>query len=449
MPSNAGTQMGKTLKSHDDATELDSATSNDPASSGGDADERSEIPGPTDVAVDPFRLPELASELLPAVSGEGGPDSGPASLAERVAAERERIQRQGPMPSAGTHRGGEVIDDRYVLVRPIDEGGMGVVWLAHSVPLEMDVALKLTHGWRAGTAAAKRMAREARAAARLTHPAVVRIYDFGQTGRGEPYLAMELLRGKSLGRHLDKSGPMPPTRAGALMLPVADALVAAHERGIVHRDLKPDNIFLAKDLERTEPKLLDFSLVKLLQRGTSNTDLTADGRGLGTAPYLSPEQVQGRSDVDRRTDVWAFCAVLYRCVTGRAPFQGAGTYDLVRAVVDADPTPTFELGVGDRAFWRILERGLRKDPEERYDSMRALGRDLATWLLSHGVTEDVRHVSLRTMWLGEPPLRPGRRTGSLTLVLALVAGFAMGLVAGRVFDRLATPDPPAGSAPTR
>lgn len=391
---------------------------------------------------DPFRRPEAASELLPAVSGEGGPDSGNPPLADRIAAEQAAIRGRGPTPTAGTHRGGEVIDGRYILVRPIDVGGMGVVWLAHSIPLEMDVALKLTHGWRSGTIAAKRMAREARSAAMLTHPAVVRIFDFGQVARGEPYLAMELLRGRSLGRELDKRGPMTPERAVALLLPVADALVAAHDRGIVHRDLKPDNVFLARGPGGIEPKLLDFSLVKLVERSISSTELTADGRGLGTAPYLSPEQVQGRSDVDRRTDVWALCAVLYRCTTGRAPFQGTTAYDLVHAVVDAEPVPTVELGVGDRAFWRILRRGFEKDPNDRHDSMRELGRELAAWALAHGVTEDATHVCLESKWLDR-----ARTRTPLVPVLLVALAFGLGCCAGAAAHYYYAEDPGASRLP--
>jgi hypothetical protein len=394
--------------------------------------------------VDPLRALELGippqsfqairtpGDLLPAVSGDGPDSAG------------EPGSSSAPPPAE--HRPGEVIDGRYVLTRQIDEGGMGVVWVAHSLQLEVDVAVKLLPSRRSTSVAAERMAREARAVAKLTHPAVVRIYDFGRTEQGDPYLAMELLQGNTLGSELDDHGPLEPVDAVRLLLPIADALATAHDCGIVHRDLKPDNIFLARAHGRIYPKLLDFSLVKLIPPGFSIITLTHDGRGLGTAPYLSPEQVMGQRDVDRRADVWSLCAVLYRTTVGRAPFSGAGRYEVMRAVVEANPTPSWKVGVADKAFWRILRRGLRKKPEDRYPDMRELGRELAHWLLDQGITEDAGHVALRSMWLGETtdeiPIQPAaqvagseapgprRRLLKSTVVLCVVA--AAGALVGSV-----------------
>jgi serine/threonine-protein kinase len=383
----------------------DQASESKPSESGGPPDSSFAIKTPGD--------------LLPAVSGEGGDSSKGHDVL--------------PGEPVIKHRPEEVIDNRYVLKRAMDEGGMGVVWVARSLQLNVDVAVKLLNR-RGGSSAEERMAREARAVAMLTHPAVVRIYDFGRTDHGDPYIAMELLHGRTLGRLLEEDGPLDPVEATQLLLPIVDALATAHDCGIVHRDLKPDNIFLANAYGRSFPKLLDFSLVKLLRPGSSVATLTRDGRGLGTAPYLSPEQVKGRTDVDLRTDVWALCAVLYRTTTGRRPFVGAGRYEVMRAVVKRKPAPTWELGVGDQAFWRILERGLQKKPEKRYPTMRDLGRDLASWLLAQGVTVDSGHVSLRAMWLSEPPepkryetpppSPPGRSSTKLAVAAAL--GLAIG-----------------------
>ncbi len=400
-----------------------------------------------------FQAIRTPGDLLPAVSGDGF----------------ESVEDHGPADGhvQVTHKPGEVIDGRYVLTRPIDAGGMGVVWLAHSLQLKVDVAVKLPNT-RRSVSSVERMTREARATAKLTHPAVVRIHDFGKTEKGDPYIAMELLRGQSLGRRLDNDTALDPIDAVRLLLPIVEALVTAHDCGIVHRDLKPDNIFLAEAFGRTYPKLLDFSLVKLIAPDFGFSTLTRDGRGLGTAPYLSPEQVKGMSDVDHRTDVWAMCAVLYRSSTGHPPFAGTGQYDVMRAVVRRNPTPTWKLGVGDHEYWDILKRGLMKKPEQRYASMRELGRDLAAWLLNHGVTEDVGHVSLRAMWLPETqdglPRRraaTARRTLRVAAIAALGAALGMALatwIARRSGDAPSDPEravaapaglesPPAESAP--
>jgi len=405
----------------------------DPSELGEPAGRRDRSSASHEAAPVGFQRIRSAADLLPAVTMDD-----PDSTGARGSVSSDEPGSQGrdladAAKQAIVHVPGEVIDGRYALVRPIDEGGMGVVWVAHSRTLQVDVAVKLTQSWRRGSVAAKRMEREARTAAKLNHPAVVRIHDFGRTSRGDPYIAMELLQGRSLGRQIEKKGPLSPVQAGQLLLPVVDALVTAHDAGVIHRDLKPDNIFIARVSGRTYPKLLDFSLVKLVSPDISDASLTVDRRGVGTAPYLSPEQVKGLDDVDHRADIWAMCAVLYRVTTGRAPFDGVSRYDVIKAVVDQEPVPTWKLAVGDKAFWKIIERGLRKDPVQRYQSMRELGRELATYLVDRGVNEDIGHVSLRRMWLdsSEPP-PPRTASGELGRVPKFGMILAAGVVAGVV-----------------
>ena len=158
---------------------------------------------------------------------------------------------------------GEVVGDRYRLVREIGRGGMGVVWVAHSLVLGVDVAVKLIRA-SASSALSSRMAREAHAAARLGHPALVRVFDFGWTRHGDPYLVMELVQGETLAAQLKRESRMPAIRAVQTLLPIADGLRLAHDKGIIHRDIKPDNVFLASDqLNRRQPKLLDFGIAKV------------------------------------------------------------------------------------------------------------------------------------------------------------------------------------------
>src|SRR5690349_10494513 len=175
---------------------------------------------------------------------------------------------QAAEPSA--YLAGEVVGDRYRLVREIGRGGMGVVWVAHSLVLGVDVALKLIRASAAGPALSSRMAREAHAAARLGHPALVRVFDFGWTSRSDPFLVMELVQGETLSALLARESRIPAIRAVQMLLPIADGLRLAHDRTIVHRDIKPENIFLASDtLGRAQPKLLDFGIAKV---GPSTTE---------------------------------------------------------------------------------------------------------------------------------------------------------------------------------
>jgi serine/threonine-protein kinase len=291
---------------------------------------------------------------------------------------------------------GHIIANRYRLTRKLGEGGMGVVWLAHSLVLGVDVALKLIRGTAAEGASASRMAREAQAAARLGHPAMVRVFDFGWTTRGDPFLVMELVNGEALDTALEAGAPMGAIRAVQIVLPLADGLRCAHERGIVHRDVKPENVFLATDtFGRMQPKLLDFGIAKMDQYEAHASQDTV----LGSPEYMSPEQARGQSNVDARTDVWAMCVMLYEMTTGKVPFSHENYNALLQRILQDDPVPTYELDGGDEALWEVIGRGLVKDRDARWQSMTELGEALALWLYEHGVKEDVSGNSIRALWL--------------------------------------------------
>jgi serine/threonine protein kinase len=295
---------------------------------------------------------------------------------------------------------GAVIADRYKLVRPLGHGGMGVVWVAHSLVLGVDVALKLIHSDIAGTTGATRMAREAHAAARLGHPAMVRVFDFGWTSRADPFLVMELVQGESLGAMLRREMRLPAIQAVQILLPLADGLRSAHDKGIVHRDVKPDNILIARDeFGRQQPKLLDFGIAKVDQQATEERKLTQIGVVLGSPEYMSPEQALGREDIDHRTDVWALSVVLYESITGQLPWDRPNYNALMQAIIHEPPAPTTEFSAGDSDLWRVIERGLQKNPDNRWASMTELGEALALWLYEHGVKEDISANSLRAVWL--------------------------------------------------
>ncbi|RYZ08720.1 MAG: serine/threonine protein kinase [Myxococcales bacterium] len=297
------------------------------------------------------------------------------------------------------HQPGDLIANRYVLSRKLGEGGMGVVWVAHSTALDVDVALKMLRPELAGTPAVERMAREARAAAQLGHAAMVRVLDFGTSDDGEPFLAMELLQGEELHARIEREQRLPAASAVALLLPILDGLGIAHEKGIVHRDIKPENIFIAVDSQkRVQPKVLDFGIAKLGREQTVSR-LTQVGAVMGSPYYLSPEQAEGLDDIDFRCDIWSIGVVLYEAVTGVPPFAANNYNALMRSILRDQPKPTTEHAAGDAQLWMIIHRCLQKDREQRWGSMWELGEALALWLFERGVRVDAAGRSLRHAWL--------------------------------------------------
>ena len=314
----------------------------------------------------------------------------------------------------GGYREGDEIAGKYKLVHVLGEGGMGCVWRARNPTLQIDVALKLIRAPLASPEARQRLLQEARAAARGGHPSIVRVMDFGETERKDPFLVMELLEGESLSPLLARKGRLDPERAVRTLLPIASALAAAHEHGIVHRDLKPDNVILVPQPGgAVVPKLVDFGIAKLrvdgprsirLPPGTTPADaasaLTRVGDVLGSLCYMSPEQARGTSEVDARTDVWALSVMLYQAMVGETPFAGADDDAILNGVLLDDPKPPAEQGVDDLGLWPIVARGLEKDVEARWPTMKSLGVELAKWAAARGVETDVAAASL-AQWLGQ------------------------------------------------
>ena len=329
-------------------------------------------------------------------------DTGQATKIGTPAVIPLREDRYGP---------GVVVEQKYELVRLLGEGGMGSVWVAKNLTLDVHVALKLMHSalLHQVPGAAERMLQEARAAACIGHPAIVQVFDFGKTRDGEPFISMELLHGESLASALRRRGRLPAVRAIQVLLPIADALAVAHQRGIVHRDLKPDNVHLAQLADgRTQPKILDFGIAKLAQSATS-PKLTLDGTVLGSPSYMSPEQARGESDIDQRADVWAFSVMLYELISGRTPFEGESYNALLWSILGSHPKPLADHGIVEPELWNILERGLAKDRDQRFHDMRQLGRALAGWLLARRVRTDITQAPLKS-WIDTVERTPERHS---------------------------------------
>ena len=313
---------------------------------------------------------------------------------------------------------------------------MSTIWRARHVALQAPVAIKFLRPDQAPAELAERLLREARAVARLGHPAIVRVTDLGENANGSPFLVMELLHGQSLARLLEIEGPLSAERAVQMLLPIADALVVAHRKLIVHRDLKPDNVFLALESQGPQPKLLDFGIAKL-ESHRRRRRLTQVGYVVGSPDYMSPEQASGDDDLDFRSDVWSFCVVLYEVLTGRVPFQADDYEAQLRAILE---NPLDRAGIDDDELWAIIERGLAKDKDERFPSMSRLGQALAAWLVSRGIQQDICGNHVEARWLvaarptpvplpAQPPIKSRRRRRIEHALPPLVAGLGLALLA--------------------
>jgi serine/threonine-protein kinase len=294
------------------------------------------------------------------------------------------------------HHIGDVIAGKYRLTEALGEGGMGEVWEGVNMVLGAPVAIKLMKPEVSDDVLRKRLVREARTAAGLDHPAIIRVFDVGETSDGEPYVVMERLHGRSL-RELIDDGMLPDlVEVVQALLPVLDALSFAHSRGLVHRDVKPDNVILAEvGPDRLQPKLLDFGVVKTqaMQRYLTHT-----GTVVGSPPYMSPEQARGDDDIDHLADIWAVCVMLYEAMAGALPFNGPNYHALLRKIVEQEPEPLPSSSPGSFALAAIIEKGLTKDREQRWQTAEELGRALAEWLMQLGVGEDLTGRRLSGRW---------------------------------------------------
>ena len=272
--------------------------------------------------------------------------------------------------------------DAYEIIAPLGAGGMGEVYRARDSRLQREVALKIIPASLATDAdRLRRFENEARAAARLSHPNILHVYDVGQH-EGNPYLVTELLKGETLRERLE-GGPLSVRRAIEFATAVAQGLAAAHDEGIVHRDLKPENLFLTAD---GRVKILDFGLAKLTRPDdggegtvaavpTVGAD-TALGIVLGTVGYMSPEQVRGQA-ADARSDIFTFGAILYEMVSGKRAFRGETPADTMSAILKEDP-PELTLTAKDipPVLDRIVHRCLEKAPARRFRSAQDLAFSL-------------------------------------------------------------------------
>jgi serine/threonine-protein kinase len=256
---------------------------------------------------------------------------------------------------------------------------MGAVYLGEHVKMGRRSAIKvMTQSLAHDPDAIARFNREAANAARINHPNVCAIYDFGETKDGLIYLAMEYIEGESLSDLLEREGALPPHRAAHIFQQAADALQAAHDLGIVHRDLKPDNIMITQGRGGTDVvKVVDFGIAKAMT-GEEGQKVTKTGLVVGTPEYMSPEQLAG-DKLDGRSDLYSLALVLYRMLTGTLPFQADSAQEVMIKRLTDEPLPLNQARPGvafPARLQAVMDRALQRMPSERYASATDLARDV-------------------------------------------------------------------------
>jgi len=304
----------------------------------------------------------------------------------------------------------------YEILRELGRGGMGVVYKARQVSLQRVVALKMIlSGAHARTRDLDRFRSEAQAVARLHHPNIVEIYEFGEH-HDLPYYSLEFVDGGSLARKI-RGKPLPPLDAARIAEELARAIQYCHQHGILHRDLKPSNILLTAD---GVPKIGDFGLAKQLE---SDPGLTKSGMVMGTPSYMAPEQTQGRCrDVGPHTDIYALGTILYEMLAGRPPFKADSILETMEQVGSQEPSPPsrFQSKV-PRDLETICLKAMAKEPSRRYRSALALAQDLERFQSGESILAR-REGTLARLW--RKVRRRPLTAAAFLLVIAFAAGFS-------------------------
>jgi eukaryotic-like serine/threonine-protein kinase len=308
----------------------------------------------------------------------------------------QTLRSKGPMADLI----GQVVADRYHIIKKLGEGGMGAVYLGEHVKMGRKSAIKvMTQAMSNDPDAVSRFNREASNASRLSHPNICQIYDFGETTDGVIYLAMEFIEGCSLSDLIDREGALPPARAASILKQSAEALQVAHDQTIVHRDIKPDNIMIVTAKDGSDvAKVVDFGIAKAVAGDETGQKVTKTGLVVGTPEYMSPEQLSG-DKLDGRSDIYSLGLVLYKMLTGVLPFQADTAQETMIKRLTDNPEPLAQARpdiVFPASLQAVLDHALARSVDDRYASAAEFGRDVMASVGDAGVPGtrmDVAHVT--------------------------------------------------------
>ena len=318
---------------------------------------------------------------------------------------------------------GTTLAEKYYVESLIGSGATSRVYRAEHTQMKRPAAIKMLKSNLITDAQSKlRFDQEARAVSSLAHPNLVTIYDVGVAPRGEPYIIMEYLEGESLTDILERVGHLEIEAALRIFIQTTDALTHAHKRGVIHRDLKPSNLMLVEtDSGETAIKIVDFGLAKLKTLTGEHQKLTKTGEVFGSPFYMSPEQCTGKK-VDVRTDIYSLGIVIYQALTGRPPFLGKNSIDVIRKQLK-DPVPTFREANPNLSLPREVEavvlKCLSKIPDERYQTMQQLHDDLVLIQNDKGTTIDFRAEPV--LAAQQPPAASESLPRRIALIVLLMA----------------------------
>jgi serine/threonine-protein kinase len=312
---------------------------------------------------------------------------------------------------------GQLIDEKYRIVRLIGAGGMGEVYEGENVRVRLRVAIKvLQQSLATSEDAILRFEREAQASGQIGSDHIMVVYDLGSLPNGDRYMVMEYLDGETLAARIQRLGRLDPAQLAPLVHQICLGLSAAHGAGIVHRDLKPDNVFITREKAGRYDfvKLIDFGISKFFEGAMAlngngkGMDITQAGAVMGTPFYMSPEQARG-GQADFRSDIYSVGVIMYEALSGRVPFSAPTINELLFQIVLASPTSLEALVPDiDPRFSGIVARAMAREPESRFTSAASLGQVVASWTLPEFSPSSTQTM---TMPVPEQLVTPGRGVG--------------------------------------